>query len=205
MDVPAVEIEMAPYAFCRVAESASKWNTNDTNSAALPPQPEEKPRKKRKTQTQIYEEEHPRGSEADEFNYIHNWVDKGPKGSSTHDRFGFELDYNKCFQWGKHTYRSDLNPTSGKIKRQEERWVQDEKYLNRIAELMGDKINTSNILHKTFKEEAYKEKVRKDLGQQIYQVSVHTVENWHNKGFRAEPREFDLENIGLEKRKMYND
>ncbi len=199
-EVKAVDLEIAAYRFGKSAERYTK----DENEAALVP--EEKPRKKRKTQGEIWEEEHPRGSDQDPFKHIHNCVDKGRDGSPTYDESGFELDYDKCLEWCKPMSRSKLKPTLAEEKRFGDYIEKKEKEEKRMAELVGDaNFDGKSGLDKCIKVEVYKERVRNDLGKKTYHVTIQDFEDWHKKGFRAKTEEFDIENMDPERKQKLTD
>jgi hypothetical protein len=204
--VKAVHVEIVAHQLCKSAGRDMYIHDDEGNNAALVP--EEKPRKKRKTKAEIYEEEHPRGSDKDVFKDIHNCVDKGEFGSPTYDKFGFQLDYDKCVHWDNPMSRASLKPTAGKMKKEEDYFDRKKREEKRMAQLMGDdhfSQDISDFRDATVKVEAYKDKVRTDLGKKTYHVSMDEFEAWYKKGFRAKKGEFDTKNMDPARKKLYED
>jgi hypothetical protein len=204
--IKAVDVETVAHQLCKSATRGMYRHEDEGNDAALVP--EEKPRKKRKTKAEIYEEEHPRGSEKDTFKDIHNCVDKGEFGSPTYDKFGFQLDYDKCLDWDKPMSRASLKPTAGKMKKEEAYFDRKKREEKRMAQLMGDdnfSEDISDFRDAMIKVEAYKDKVRNDLGKKTYQVSMDEFEVWYKRGFRAKKGEFDTKNMDPARKKLYVD
>jgi hypothetical protein len=102
--------------------------------------------------------------------------------------------------WNNHTPISSLKPTPAKLKREEEYFERTRREEKRMAKLIGDEFSFNVQVPKV---EAYKERVRNDLGKKTYQVSIDEFEKWHKKGIRANDGEFDLENIPPEKQDWY--
>jgi hypothetical protein len=75
--------------------------------------------------------------------------------------------------WNKPTPVSSLKPTSAKLKREEEYFERQRREEKRMAKLMGDEFSFKG---QVFKVEAYKERVRNDLGKKTYQVSIGKFE-----------------------------
>ncbi|KAE8453021.1 hypothetical protein EG329_012208 [Mollisiaceae sp. DMI_Dod_QoI] len=208
-EVRAVDIELVAH-FIGLTAADTTLRDKDPNATAVAVAKEERPRKKRKTKAEIYEEEHPRGSEKDTFRHIHNCVDKGRGASPTYDEWGWEMDYEKCLQWEKPMSVASLRPTMSKMKKQDSYFEKRRKESKRMAELMNDDIGDDSAsdfshMNASIKEEAWKDRVRTDLGQKTYQVPIETFEKWYKNGFRAKKGEFDLENMSPERKKRYSD
>jgi hypothetical protein len=204
--IKAVDVEIVAHQLCKFAARDIYRHEDKETDAALVP--EEKPRKKRKTKAEIYEEEHPRGSEKDTFKDIHNCVDKGEFGSPTYDKFGFQLDYDKCVHWDRPMSRASLKPTAAKMKKEEDYFDRKKREEKRMAQLMGDdnfSDDISDFQDATIKVEAYKDKLRNDLGKKTYQVSMDEFETWYKNGFRAKKGEFDTKNMDPSRKKLYVD
>lgn len=166
--------------------------------------PEEKPRKRRKTRNEIWEEEHRRGTDNDPFKPIRNTVDKGRDGSPTYDEYGFEMDYNECTKWG--TTRPRVLSIKA-TERMNAKYEKEPRDLARMAKLMDDKEDFDKASARgagdMAKKNAYFEKTRNNLGLKTYYIKVEDVEEWHEKGLRASKDEFDFEKWGKDKKDWY--
>ena len=116
-----------------------------------------------------------------QFSHLYECFDKGPNGSPTRDPAGFELDYNKVAEWMKPKTRRKPN------------WKKQSEFLERKRR---EKDRKSVLMDGQGREQfdidqAWDDKVRKDLGKQHFTLSMADYENWYQQGFRAKPGEFD--------------
>ena len=88
-------------------------------------------------------------------------------------------------------------------KEREERKEQEEK---RMVELVGDTdFDGQSDLNNFIKVEAYKERVRNNLGKKTYHVTIQDLEDWSKKRFRDKAGELDIENKELERKQKFRD
>ncbi|KAL8850941.1 MAG: hypothetical protein Q9221_004141 [Calogaya cf. arnoldii] len=104
-------------------------------------------------------------------------LQKGTRGSPTYDELGYELDYDYI---SKHT-GGRPRPLSD---RAQERLQQKQKDSERKAEIMGRP--NSNL-----EENAWDDRVAKDLGKAFHEVGMEEYEEWAKKGFKIKEGEFD--------------
>lgn len=116
----------------------------------------------------------------DDFARIEECRRKGLNGSPTYDTLGFELDKDFII---KHT--GGRPRPLGK------------KALDRLDQKHEDSDRKANIIgspgdNTTVHEEAWDDRVARDLGIAYHQVGVEEYEEWQKKGFKAYKKEFDL-------------
>jgi len=170
-DVTAQDLEKV--AHCKVMghQSAKECGAGGVEKRILPPLPKPQETKRLKRDNE----------RLDCFKHLHECFDKGPNGSPTLDEAGYELDYNKVADWMKPSYVRRPN-----WKRQAAYFARKKQEFNRKSELMhGEGKDQQDI------EQAWHEKVLKDLGKKHWTLSMEDWENWYRKGFRAKPGEFD--------------
>ena len=173
--VKAIDLEKMAFSLAKGAHAGakrgllSKGDTEEENEKALrPPSP-----KRRRKPT-------PEPSQRPQDICLR----KGPLGSPTYDQMGYELDYNRIAK------RSGRPRPLGK--RALERLDKKREESKRKAFLMNQR--TENRLD----ENAWDDRVARDLGIAFHEVGIEEYEQWYEKGFRAKSDEFD--NISEEER-----
>ena len=104
---------------------------------------------------------------------------KGPKGSPTYDKLGYELDYNLIA--GRSSGRRRT------YKQREEYWERERSESERKLEIM----NFSKDKKSAMTNMAQDDRVARDLGIAYHEVGIEEYELWYQKGFRAQPGEFE--------------
>lgn len=175
-EVSAIDIEKAAYVLGKNAlPSSSKFplDTEDAegDKALRPPSP-----KRRRKATPESHKVDPDGNIA----RIEKCRRKGLNGSPTYDTLGFELDKEYII---KHT-GGRPRPLG---KKAEERLEQKRKDSQRKAEIIGVP-GDENTIH----EEAWDDRVAKDLGLAFHEVGMEEYEEWQKKGFKAKKEDWDL-------------
>jgi hypothetical protein len=170
-EVTAQDLEKV--AHCKVMghQSAKERGAGGVEKRILPPSPKLRETKRQKKTNE----------RLDCFKHLHECFDKGRNGSPTLDEAGYELDYDKVADWMKPSYVRKPN-----WKKEEAYFDRKKQEFNRKSELMdGQGKDQVGI------EEAWHEKVLKDLGKKHWTLSMEDWEDWYKKGFRAKPGEFD--------------
>ncbi|KAF2249446.1 hypothetical protein BU26DRAFT_519506 [Trematosphaeria pertusa] len=120
-----------------------------------------------------------REHEGHPFHELHVCYDKGPDGSPTYDKAGFELDYNKVVQWMKPVSRQSLK--SKKHYQRIDEKMKEEARKREIFFVPGeapDDKGSSPLL-----EAAWTDRVSKDLQIPYHKVGVAEFEEWERRGF----------------------
>ena len=104
---------------------------------------------------------------------------KGPKGSPTYDKLGYELDYNLIA--GRSSGRRRTH------KQSEEYWERERSERERKTEIMNFSKDNESALTGM----AQDDRVARDLGIAYHEVGIEEYELWYQKGFRAKPGEFE--------------
>ena len=166
--VAAVEIEKMAYVLAKEAGSAKHSINDDNDDQALRPP---SPKKRRKVTPPL------------SMSPVEICRRKGPRGSPTYDEMGYELDYNYI---NKVSY---IRPRPS-YKKLEKMMEKNDKEDKRKAEIIGS--SDPNFPQK----EAWDDRVARDLGIAYHEVGVDEYEEWHKRGFHADPKDF--ENISEE-------
>ena len=182
--VSVLDLEKAAYA---LGKSSTKFPLDaedaEGDKALRPPSPK---RRKRNTSP-------PKERPDDNFSRISECERKGLNGFPTYDKLGFELDKEYII---KHT--SGRPRPLGK--RALERLQQKGEDRKRKAEILGlPKEKADRITYETI----WDDRVAKDLGIAFHTVGMEEYEEWQNRGFKANPEDF--ENISKEEDDRLNE
>ena len=175
-EVSAIDIEKAAYVLGKEASPSSRrfpFDTEDAegDKALRPPSP-----KRRRRATPESQKIDPDSDIA----RIEECRRKGLKGSPTYDKLGFELDKEYII---KHT-GGRPRPPGGKAL---DRLKQKRKDREKKAEIIGV-LGDDNLIH----EDAWDDRVARDLGIAYHEVGMEEYEEWQKKGFKAKKEDFDL-------------
>lgn len=105
---------------------------------------------------------------------------KGPLGSPTYDELGYELDYEYLCKTS-----SRPRPLSGRAMR---RLEEKQKESERKADIL--RIDAERRKAVTA-ENAWDDRIAKDLGVAFHEVGIEEYEEWKKRGFHVDPSEFD--------------
>ena len=120
-----------------------------------------------------------RQHEGHPFYELHVCYDKGPNGSPTYDKAGFELDYKKVAKWMKPSYRKPRNNNYA------DRMIAEGKRKHELffGTSVGSDIGRFNM-------EAA-DRVSKDLQIPYHKVGLAEFEEWDRRGFpKPSPDDF---------------
>jgi hypothetical protein len=109
--------------------------------------------------------------------------DKGPNGSPTYDKSGFELDYYKVADWMKPKGYNKRAMVSG-MERALEKRKRDEKRMGEIFFVKGEAPENPScdaVDH-------WKDRVSKDLNVPWHRIGLEYFEEWEKRGFRKARR-----------------
>lgn len=120
-------------------------------------------------------------------------LNKGPNGSPTYDSLGYELDYHAIAA-------STRRPRARSGKKYMEMLERERNEGDRKTELMG--MNRNEV--SAFSMMAWDDRVSRDLGIPYHKVKMEHYEEWYEKGFRAQPGEFNAKNITPEEKERIN-
>lgn len=115
--------------------------------------------------------------------------DKGPNGSPTYDKAGFELDYNKVANWMRPKPYNKNSMVRGMEKTIEKR-IREEK---RMAEIFFEKGEAPIDSSYRFAD-YWKDRVSKDLNVPWHKIGVEHFEQWEKSGFKK-ARKGEYENF----------
>ncbi|KAL9615928.1 MAG: hypothetical protein Q9160_009140 [Pyrenula sp. 1 TL-2023] len=105
-------------------------------------------------------------------------VKRGPRGPPVYDEMGFELDYERC-TGGPRSKQAILNACDRSLER-------SEKARNIKSRVIGVKVDDSPMM-----EQAWNDRVSKDLGIPFHEVGPEQFEKWQEKGFKASRNEIE--------------
>lgn len=124
---------------------------------------------------------------------VQRCLNKGPNGSPTYDSLGYELDYHAIAA-------STRRPRARSGKKYMEMLERERNEGDRKTELMG--MNRNEV--SAFSMMAWNDRVSRDLGIPYHKVKMEHFEEWYEKGFRAQPGEFNAKNITPEEKERIN-
>jgi len=124
---------------------------------------------------------------------VQRCLNKGPNGSPTYDSLGYELDYHAIAA-------STRRPRARSGKKYMEMLERERNEGDRKTELMG--MNRNEV--SAFSMMAWDDRVSRDLGIPYHKVKMEHFEEWYEKGFRAQPGEFNAKNITPEEKERIN-
>ena len=109
---------------------------------------------------------------------------KGPKGSPTYDKSGFQLDYEKVAYWMEPKSYNKASMMRN-MDRSIDKRCADEK---RMAEIFFEKGEAPANLKYSNNADYWKDRVSKDLGGPWHKIEVEHFEEWEKRGFRKARR-----------------
>ena len=172
--VKAIDVEKVAYVLAKEAGSTKHSINDDSDNEALhPPSP-----KRRRKQTPPLS-----------MDPVSVCQRKGPRGSPTYDKLGYELDYDYIIKVScrrKPSYKLSM-----------EMMETAKKEHARKAEIMGMPEEGRGT-----DEAAWCDRVAQDLGIAYHEVGMEEYEEWHKRGFRAAPGDFENRSEKEEKRLM---
>ncbi|OCL06374.1 hypothetical protein AOQ84DRAFT_321525 [Glonium stellatum] len=118
---------------------------------------------------------------------------KGPNGSPTYDRLGYELDYHAIAA-------SRRRPRKRSGKKYDEMLERSQNEEKRKAMIMGMDQKDVSALSLM----AWNDRISRDLGIPYHKVEMKHFEEWYAKGLRAQPGEFRAKNISPEEQERIN-
>jgi hypothetical protein len=127
------------------------------------------------------------------FHDLHVCYAKGPNGSPTYDKSGFQLDYDKVADWMAPKPYNKGAVVRG-MDRSIERWKKERKAM---AEIFFEKGEAPSDDHFTEGDEYWKDRVSKDLGVPWHNIEVKHFEEWEKRGF-PKARKGEYENPSQE-------
>lgn len=163
--VKAIDVEKCSYALAKGAQQYSTHSTGDSDIDALrPPSP-----KRRK-----------RASPEISLDPVSVCERKGPLGSPTYDKLGYELDYE---------YISKLPSRPRPLGERAMRRIEEkQKERERKADILGiDKEKRKAVTAET----GWDDRIARDLGIPYHEVGIEEYEEWQNRGFHVDPGEFE--------------
>jgi hypothetical protein len=119
------------------------------------------------------------------FHELHVCYAKGPNGSPTYDKSGFQLDYGKVADWMAPKPCNKGAVVRG-MDRSIERWKKERK---EMAEIFFEKGEAPSDDHFTEGDDYWKDRVSKDLGVPWHKIEVKHFEEWEKRGFPKARRE----------------
>jgi hypothetical protein len=127
---------------------------------------------------------------------LHVCFDKGPKGSPTFDKSGFELDWEKVAHWMEPKPYNKAKMIRG-MDRAVEKAQSDAKLM---AEIFFEKGEVPENPEYGGGKEYWKDRVSKDLNVPWHRVGVEHFNEWEKKGFKK-ARKGEYENPSEVERK----
>ena len=168
--ISALDVERVAYAICKEAQKQMSVDADKHESDLQPPSP--KRRKK----------EPPRLS-PDPVEICRR---KGPKGSPTYDKLGFELDYERV---KKTTSRP--RPLSGKAMKVFEKKQKERDRKAAVLEIPSNKWSPMVESH-------LDDRIARDLGLAYHEVGIEEFEEWNRRGFKVDYK--DLTEVSQEEK-----
>lgn len=137
-----------------------------------------KVRKTRWEKDQEYKQ-HIRDTPDHVFHELYVCFDKGPNGSPTYDKSGFQLDYEKVADWMRPRAYNKASMVNG-MEKALEREKQERKKMTEIFFAAGEA--PDNTVDE-FAVDYYKDRVSKDLDIPWHKIGVKEFEEWARRGF----------------------
>lgn len=164
--IKAIDIEKCAYALAKGAQQDHENGGMDDSDdqALLPPSP------KRRKRASPSPEREPSPRQI--------CLRKGPRGSPTFDRMGFELDYEyiiKC--------QGRPRPLSKRAMANLDKKREESERKKKIMWADTERVTST--------EPAWDDRVARDLGIAYHEVGIEEYEEWQKKGFHASPGEFE--------------
>ena len=134
------------------------------------------------------------------MNRLYVCYDKGPNGSPTYDKSGFQLDYHKVAEWmkpkpyNKNAMIRGMDRAVDQAQREEER----------MAEIFFEKGEAPADAGMSTAANFWKDRVSKDLNVPWHKIGVPEFEEWEKRGFKkarkGEYEDFSKEDMEREMR-----
>ena len=176
----AIEVEKVAYVLAKDSENSAAvlngWEDEADNKALQPPSP-----KRRKTTAHSQRRRHNEVEESEDPITI--CFNKGPNGSPTHDKLGFELDYHKV--------APSMRARKPNFKKQEKHLKEAAEDDKRKGEIMGVGGMNGGKGPGGLAVPAMTDRVARDLGMPYHKVGVEHFEEWKSKGFKVKKNEFE--------------
>ncbi|KAG4414369.1 hypothetical protein IFR04_012506 [Cadophora malorum] len=138
-----------------------------------------------------------RENEGHMFHELYVCFDKGPNGSPTYDKSGFQLDYYKVADWMKPTPYNKSKVVKGMERTVARMKTESEQ----MAEIFFEKGEAPTDTMKLSSGNGYwKDRVSKDLNVPWHKITVEHFKEWEKKGFKK-ARRGEYENPTEEERK----
>ncbi|CZT45759.1 uncharacterized protein RSE6_06101 [Rhynchosporium secalis] len=132
-------------------------------------------------------------------NEEHPFHEKGPNGSPTFDKSGFQLDYDKVANWMRPQAYNKARIMKGMGRAIEE----GEKESRRMAELFFEKGEAPTEFRDICNGSNYwRDRVSKDLNVPWHKVGVKEFEKWDRRGFRKARKGEYKEHSAADKKRM---
>jgi hypothetical protein len=113
------------------------------------------------------------------FHDLHICFNKGPNGSPTYDRAGFQLDYDAVVHWMNPSYV--CKPNYAKEDTSYDQQIRDWKRMAKIFFEPGAAPTDREVLFRM--SDYWRDRVSKDLGIPWHKVWVKDFEDWEKWGF----------------------
>ncbi|PVH68753.1 hypothetical protein DL98DRAFT_662030 [Cadophora sp. DSE1049] len=137
-----------------------------------------------------------RENEGHMFHELYVCFDKGPNGSPTYDKAGFQLDYHKVADWMKPTPYNKSRMVNGMEKAIAKSQAESEQ----MAEIFFEKGEAPKDARNSQGKDFWKDRVSKDLSVPWHKITVEHFKEWEKKGFKK-ARRGEYENPSEEERK----
>ncbi|KAF2653770.1 hypothetical protein K491DRAFT_717738 [Lophiostoma macrostomum CBS 122681] len=115
------------------------------------------------------------------FHELHVCYDKGPNGSPTYDKAGFELDFEKVADWMKPVSVQTVKRRMGTKKYNDgfDKSIRDTERMHQIFFGVPSRADVPYFVN-----EAAKDRVSKDLQIPCHRIGVAEFEDWETRGFQ---------------------
>jgi len=127
---------------------------------------------------------------------VQECLKKGPNGSPTYDRLGYELDYDKILAANKPPKRGAAHH-----KRVEKMMEQEAQERKRKCEIMRADPNRISA----FTYMAWEDCISRDLEIPYHKVTMQHFEDWHKRGFTVKPGELETRDLSKEDNERISD
>ncbi len=171
--VQAIEVEKMAYVLAKDAGSRKHSIRDDSDNQALRPP---SPKRRRKSTPPL------------SMDPVEVCLRKGPRGSPTYDKMGYELDYDYICKVSYKRSRPSYKKTMKMMEK-------DKKERERKAEIMGLPEEKSYI-----QGIAWDDRVARDLDIAYHEVGIEEYEEWQKRGFHANSSDF--ENLSKEEERL---
>ncbi|KAH6721737.1 hypothetical protein BKA61DRAFT_505885 [Leptodontidium sp. MPI-SDFR-AT-0119] len=137
-----------------------------------------------------------RENEDHTFHELYVCFDKGPNGSPTYDKSGFQLDYHKVADWMKPKGYNKSRIVNG----MEKAIARAQSESQQMAEIFFEKGEAPADTKNCRGTDYWKDRVSKDLNVPWHKITVEHFKEWERKGFKK-ARKGEYEDFTEEERK----